>query len=1160
MVFILTVAILVQSVMIAGAPSDGNRIHPELSGQMAISQSNNNQDTIFVIILMKEPYQLSGVKNSNNIGIMVSKDSKDNKDNKYNKQSRREIIKTLKEESQRKQSEINLALKEKEPDKVKNVQPLWIVNAIGLEATPDMIEELAQRDDVAEIIPNFKVHTLEEPMGGSIVSVLAASTTWSVTMINAPQVWAIGFNGTGINVSIIDTGINYTHPDLVDSYILGYDFVNIDSDPMDDNGHGTHVAGTVAGNGASGTNTGVAPGANLLVAKVLNDSGYGDLWNVSLASEWSIDNGADIISMSFGATTHWDFMTSMVDNIVASGAVPVIAAGNNGPFSSTILCPGDEENATTVGASDSSDNVAGFSSQGPVGTITKPDVVAPGVGIISTSISGGYTSMNGTSMATPHVSGAVALILQAHPELGPLDIKQLLEDTAIDLNAAGKDNLSGSGRIDVYEAIATSPQVHNISINPDPTNINATINATISDIRDNITYTFFYIDNDQSNFTVFKALDGAFDTKKENVTQIIDITNLLEGIHIVRIRVNDSLNYWNNKTNFSFTVDLSPPIISLSSPQNNSFIKSNTTINLTINDTYSSVTNVTYNYNGTNLTLLPPYDINTSSWPEGPTGVPVWAKDGPGNVNYSTFMFTIDDTPPNITSVQHNSTGIIDIGDTVWVNLTGNGGNQSFFTISGTNVHVSLDTITSNYYSHNYSILLRIEVNSSNLTGYLIDKAGNINSFNASTPISIDSLSPRINLTSPANISYLKSGTIIHFTISDIFLANVTYSLNSTQANYTNITNKIFPAPYELNTTDWNESSFDLTIWANDSLNHITISDYHIIVDNIDPNLTLTSPASDYSTTQTSVTIKGTGDADADITINGVLVTNNNGTFTQTYTLVLGYNTFTINATDKAGNVNSTVLTVIRYTLNTPSSGGGGGGGGTSGEDFNNIAETQTQRNTILKDRQVSYGFEKTLNPIIYINFTAKLSAGMVTSKIEVLRHTSTLVEIPAPDLVYKNINIWVGNYGWANDRSIVNATIIFAVPKEWITFHSVQDGSIALYRYHNDSWEPLPTSIINTNGEYIYYESVTPGFSPFAISGEPGPVPTVIRTPVPEPVNNTSIILIYQVPVEPEQNNWNAPFWAFLIIIVLSFIATIYDNLDGIHTVINNIKQRGWR
>ncbi|MCL7412550.1 MAG: S8 family serine peptidase [ANME-2 cluster archaeon] len=1169
--FIVTVVILVQSVLIAGAQSDENKIHPELSEQMALSLSNTSQDSLYVIILMKEQYQPSGVKNSENIGIMVSKDSKDRNDNTYREQNRRETIRNLKEQSQHSQREIDHVLEEKKPDKIHNVQPLWILNAIGLEATPDMIEELAQRDDVAEIIPNFQVHALEEPMDGGIVSALAASTAWGVTMINAPQVWDLEINGTGINVSIIDSGMDYTHPDLADSYLLGYDFVNIDSDPLDDNGHGTHVAGIIAGNGANGTNTGVAPGVNLLVAKVLDNNGIGDLLKVIQASEWSIENGADIISMSFGATTHQDYMTDMVDNIVASGVIPVIAAGNSGPSSSTITCPGDEENAITVGASDTSDIIFSNSSRGPVtginGTYTKPDVVAPGVGIVSTSITGvSYTSMSGTSMATSHVSGAAALVLQADPDLTPLEIRRLLEDTAIDLGTAGKDNESGSGRIDVYRAISIQPpDVSGVSITPNPTDVNAVLNATISDLFNNISYVDFYIDDDSNNSTVLSASDGAFDSRYENVTGIINISTLSDGTYVITIRAKDSLDNWNNNTNISFTVDTNPPWINLTFPAGN-YIQNGTIIQFNISDLL--LTNVTISINSTqanysnttNKTFLPPYEINTSGWNESVYRITIWANDSLGHERILSYQFEIDDTLPTITSIEHNATGIIDQGYTLWVNLTGAGGNISYFRIIGTEINQPLSRITSNYYSTNFPIPQGIEVNSSNLTGYLIDRAGNLNSSNASTTISIDSLSPRINLTSPANISYIRSGTIIHFTISDTFLANVTYSLNSIQVNYTNITHQTFPAPYQINTTGWNESSFDLTIWANDSLNHIAISNYHIIVDNNDPDLTITSPSPDHSTTSTSVTIQGTSDVDADITINGVLVASNNGTFTQTYSLVLGHNKFTINATDTAGNVNSTVLTVIRYTLNVPSSGGGWGSVGTSGEDFNNIAETQTQRNTILKNRPVSYGFEKTLNPIIYINFSAKLSAGMVVSKIEVLRHTSTLVEMPAPGLVYKNINIWVGNYGWASDRSIVNATIIFVVPKEWITFHSVQNGSIVLYRYHNDSWEPLPTTERYTNGQYIYYESATPDFSPFAISGEPGPAQTVVQTPVPAPVKNISVVLNEKVPVEPELDGWKAMFWALIIVGVLLLIATIYDSQDSIHKVIDNIKQRGWR
>ncbi len=685
----------------------------------------------------------------------------------------------------------------------------------------------------------------------------------------------------------------------------------------------------------------------------------------------------------------------------------------------------------------------------------------------------------------------------------------------------------------------------------------------------NISYADFYIDYDSANSTIFSASDGAFNSNSENVTVIINISDLNDGNHVVTIRTNDSLDNWNNNTNTSFIVDTTFPIITLISPVNNSYIQNGTIIQFNIIDL--TLANITYSINSsqanytniTNETFNAPYKINTTGWNDSTYHIRIWANDTPGHESISNYQFMIDETQPNIFSVLHNRTGIMDEDQVLWVNLTGDSGNQSYFKIGGTGINVSLVKINSDYYSKNYSIPSGIEVNSSNLTGYLIDKAGNLNSSNASTTINIDSLSPRINLTSPANISYISSGTIINFTISDTFLANVTYSLNSTQANYTNTTNNTFLPPYEIDTTGWNESSFYLTIWANDSLNHINTSSHTINIDDKKPNLTLTNPTSDYSTTDSSATISGTTDVDADITINGVFISSPSGTFSNVYSLSLGDNDFTVNATDKAGNVQSIKRIIRRYTLNTLStSGGGGGGGGTSGEDFNNIAETQTQRDTIFKNDPVSYAFKKTLNPIIYVNFTAKLSAGKIASKVEVLRNTSTLANMPAPGLVYKNVNIWVGNYGWASDRSIVDATIIFVVPREWITFHSIQEDSIAMYRYHNDSWELLPTSILDTNVRYIYYESTTPGFSPFAISGDLVlvPAPTVIQAPVPKPAENTSIALNDELSVEPKPDGWNAPLWALLTVAVLSMIATIYANQDGIHKVIDNIKQQGKR
>ncbi len=179
--------------------------------------------------------------------------------------------------------------------------------------------------------------------------------------------------------------------------------------------------------------------------------------NVILAFEWAVNNNARVISYSCGGLRHYSPYTIAIDNVVAAGVIPVIAAGNSGMSSYTIECPGDEINSTTVGATDSSDTIADFSSRGPVDLngqkYIKPDVSAPGVDIESTYPGGSYEVASGTSMATPHVSGTVALMLEKKPALKPSEIKQILESTAVGLGAAGKDADYGSGRINAYEAV-----------------------------------------------------------------------------------------------------------------------------------------------------------------------------------------------------------------------------------------------------------------------------------------------------------------------------------------------------------------------------------------------------------------------------------------------------------------------------------------------------------------------------------------------------------------------------------------------------------------------------------------------------------------------------------------------------------------------------------
>lgn len=297
---------------------------------------------------------------------------------------------------------------------------------------------------------------------------LQAALNESVPLVGAPVLWAQAVRGKGQRVAVIDTGIDYTHPDLGGclgtgcKVMGGWDFFNNDADPQDDNGHGTHVAGIVA---ANGTLKGVAPEASLLAYKVLNKNGSGKASDMIAALERALVDGATVVNMSIGGPgSPDDPLCQAVNALSALGVVVVVAAGNEGSAFLTITSPGLASQAITVAASDKSDALAVFSSRGPVASptdILKPDLTAPGVAILSTvpkegtyGSPDGYRSLDGTSMASPHVAGAAALLRQLHPSWNPAMIKAALQNSTRDL---GDPVLSqGSGRLDLTQAATLS--------------------------------------------------------------------------------------------------------------------------------------------------------------------------------------------------------------------------------------------------------------------------------------------------------------------------------------------------------------------------------------------------------------------------------------------------------------------------------------------------------------------------------------------------------------------------------------------------------------------------------------------------------------------------------------------------------------------------------
>lgn len=330
-------------------------------------------------------------------------------------------------------------------------QDYHLIPATALSADLASLDRLSDADEV-------EVIWLDEP-----VSILLDVST---PLIRAPYVWEhLGYQGEGVTICVIDTGIDGDHPDFAGRIRLTADFTNKGS-AADGNGHGTHVVSIVAGTGqaSAGKYVGVAPAAMIMAAKVLTDKGSGQMSGVMAGLEWAARNGADVLNLSLGSegsSDGSDALCTMCNAIVDLGKVVVVAAGNSGPRRRTIGSPGAAEKVITVGASTDRDRIARFSSRGPTADgRLKPDLVAPGSNIVAARaaatsmgrvVNAMYTSANGTSMAAPHVVGLCALMLQANPQLVPADIKSKLMNTCRDIDQ--DETVQGGGRVDALAAL-----------------------------------------------------------------------------------------------------------------------------------------------------------------------------------------------------------------------------------------------------------------------------------------------------------------------------------------------------------------------------------------------------------------------------------------------------------------------------------------------------------------------------------------------------------------------------------------------------------------------------------------------------------------------------------------------------------------------------------
>ncbi len=489
-------------------------IDPLLSEEM---NRRNDDDPIKVIVIMKSRYDRTQLNRRADYFATRA-------------QRREFVVNELKSFADASQHDLRQTLAEMQRGNMTSEPTiLWMANALYFDATKTAIQDLARRNDI-EVIGFAKEYNWIPENEAPRTASPTREITRNVTQVHADRVWALGYTGQGVVVAVIDSGVNYNHLDLA-SHLWdggsefphhGYDVRNHDNDPMDDHGHGSHCAGTVLGDGKAGSQTGMAPDATLMCVKSIGSDGNGGAQSISEGIQWAVEHGCDLFSMSLGIANSTipdrTLLRHTCEAALDAGVVAAIAAGNEGsqtwmapipnnvrvpgscppPYMDAVQSenPGDLTCSVCVGAVDYNDNAAYFTSRGPVTWqntefgdypyqpgigLIRPDVCAPGVDIKSLNYQSntGYTTMSGTSMATPCVAGCMALMLSKDINLLPSDVCRILEETALPL-AEGKSNTYGFGRVDVFQAVETIQvgfvRYHSCGINDPEGNNNHRLN------------------------------------------------------------------------------------------------------------------------------------------------------------------------------------------------------------------------------------------------------------------------------------------------------------------------------------------------------------------------------------------------------------------------------------------------------------------------------------------------------------------------------------------------------------------------------------------------------------------------------------------------------------------------------------------------------------
>jgi len=323
----------------------------------------------------------------------------------------------------------------------RGVRNLGLIHGISCPIVPESIPRSWMDNVRCEHDARIRIHALSR---GS--SALVDGVPWSVRHIRAPQAWGKS-TGLGVRIGVIDTGVDYRHPDLRDSVERGINLIYRTVPPYDDNGHGTHIAGTIAAANRLHGMIGVAPRASIHPVKAFDSNGTAFVSDIILGIDWCVRNHMHLVNMSFGMQNRSSSLLHAVTNASQSGVVVIASSGNDGR-STDIDYPARYDNTIAVGATNKQGRVASFTNRS-----AGIDIYAPGDKIVSAWLGGKYREMSGTSMATSHVTGAVALLLAYRPSLTVAQIQEIVKQSGLPLKGAGAKSSRSVRELDVLRML-----------------------------------------------------------------------------------------------------------------------------------------------------------------------------------------------------------------------------------------------------------------------------------------------------------------------------------------------------------------------------------------------------------------------------------------------------------------------------------------------------------------------------------------------------------------------------------------------------------------------------------------------------------------------------------------------------------------------------------